>query len=186
MFTAISFGAGWLLAHQPAAQPGAGVAETADETALVKTVTVRRAFVAATRTITGNLEAEKSVTLTSRIPGSVRSLNVREGDRVSAGQVLAQIDVNDILAKRNQAKAAVNAARSGYLTAQAQTREADAQLVEARAQLVDALREQRRMQALQAEGAIPRRCSTRPTQKWTCSRPRSARSRPRSPRRRPR
>ncbi len=151
-FTVVSFGAGWF-AHQSPAQTSPGAAEVPAPVP-VKTATVKRVAGAATRTLTGNLEAEKSVTLTSRVAGVVRSLTVREGDRAAAGQVLVRIDVNDILARRNQAEAGVNAARSGQLTAQAQTQQALAQLVEARAQLVDALREQRRMSMLQSEGAV--------------------------------
>lgn len=47
--------------------------------------------------------------LNSKIPGRVLTVNVREGDRVEAGQLLATIDARDIDAKRAAAEAQVQA-----------------------------------------------------------------------------
>lgn len=44
--------------------------------------------------IQGKVDAEKNVTVTSQVPGVVTHIYVEAGDRVSAGQTLAQLDDN--------------------------------------------------------------------------------------------
>jgi RND family efflux transporter MFP subunit len=48
----------------------------------------------------------------ARISGIVRRLAVRVGDRVSAGQLLAELDDRELIARRRQAEAARNLARA--------------------------------------------------------------------------
>jgi RND family efflux transporter MFP subunit len=52
--------------------------------------------------VVGSVRARTSAVVSTRIPGSISLLNVREGDRVRKGQLLAQLD-----ARENQANAAV-------------------------------------------------------------------------------
>lgn len=134
----------------------------------VKTAIATQQPIAADRTLTGTVESAETVTLTSRVMGQIRQLTVREGDRVQAGQQIAEIDVRDIQAQQQQATAAipqaqsaVSIAHSAYLTAQAQksqaqarVQEAQAQLTEAKAELADAQLHQKRMAMLRREGAI--------------------------------
>ena len=55
----------------------------------------------------------------ARIPGRVIKLNVKEGDRVEAGQVLIELDRADQMAAISGAKARVAAARARVVTARA-------------------------------------------------------------------
>lgn len=56
----------------------------------------------------GRAEA-KEVDITSKVPGRVVGLLVKEGDRVEKGQLLAHIDNRDIVAQSNQVKANIKA-----------------------------------------------------------------------------
>ncbi len=56
---------------------------------------------------TGNLEAEHTVNISTRIMGWVRKIHVDEGDLVKNGDRLISIDDSDLLAKRAQAEAAI-------------------------------------------------------------------------------
>lgn len=50
----------------------------------------------------------------SRMSGLINDLLVQEGDRVSAGQVLARLDVEEEIAERNRAEAQLENARARY------------------------------------------------------------------------
>ena len=52
--------------------------------------------------VVGSVRARTSAVVSTRIPGSISVLRVREGDRVKKGQLLAQLD-----AQENQSTAAV-------------------------------------------------------------------------------
>lgn len=58
----------------------------------------------------------------SRISGVVERLRVRIGDSVAKGQLLAELDARDLLARRDQASAALESARAGLGYAQADLR----------------------------------------------------------------
>ncbi|OHB32747.1 MAG: efflux transporter periplasmic adaptor subunit [Desulfuromonadaceae bacterium GWB2_53_15] len=64
--------------------------------------TVKSAAIAETLEVVGTVQARTSAVVSTRIPGTVSVLRVREGDRVKKGQLLAQLD-----AQENQATAAV-------------------------------------------------------------------------------
>lgn len=68
--------------------------------------------------ITGDLKALNDVTLSPKISGKVIRFTCREGDRVSAGQIVAQLDTSDLSAQVAQAKAAVLSARARLRQAQ--------------------------------------------------------------------
>ena len=57
----------------------------------------------------------KSVDISSKITGRVKTINVKEGDTVKAGQVLITLDTPDIEAKKVQANAALELAESKRL-----------------------------------------------------------------------
>jgi multidrug efflux pump subunit AcrA (membrane-fusion protein) len=136
----------------------------------VQTVVVRRQSVLVDRTLTGTVEAIDVTTLTSRVTGRVEQLLVQEGTYVKKGQVIAVIDVSDIRAKQQQAKAQIIEAQASVATAQASRRsaltevdtarkklsEAEASLLEAKAELADAQLNQRRMSQLYQDGAVPK------------------------------
>ncbi|MDH7600939.1 MAG: efflux RND transporter periplasmic adaptor subunit [Armatimonadota bacterium] len=62
--------------------------------------------------VTGDINALTKATLSAKIPGRIAQVYVREGDRVSAGMVIAVLDQQDALANLRQAQAALDAART--------------------------------------------------------------------------
>ncbi len=96
----------WLIRSRPAAAPGAPAgleivrAARRDVDAVVKATGVVRPVVGA------------EVKVGSRAPGGVERLNVRVGDRVERGQLLAELDARELAARRDQAAAALESARA--------------------------------------------------------------------------
>lgn len=58
----------------------------------------------------GSLRANQQVTLQARVAGFVRTVLIDRGDRVSAGQVLAEIEVPELLAEKKKRAAEVHVA----------------------------------------------------------------------------
>lgn len=73
---------------------------------LVHVETVRRADIVQTVVATGRLITPARVELGSVITGTVTQIDVREGDRVKSGQVLARLDADELRAGLAQARAA--------------------------------------------------------------------------------
>ena len=71
-----------------------------------------------TTDLTGNVEA-KEVSVNTKIPGRVVKLIAKEGQQLKAGDTVAQIDDKDLLAKKEQASAAVKAAQGDIAKATA-------------------------------------------------------------------
>lgn len=112
----------------------------------------------------GRSEA-KEVDINSKIPGRVVSLLVKEGDRVTKGQILAHIDNRDIVAQVNQSKANIKAldAQTAQATtvtalqdqtAKASLNTAQAQLEKAQSDLALAESDYNRFSELLTSGAI--------------------------------
>ena len=74
---------------------------------------------------TGEIEPENEVSIITEVSGHVLELNVREGDRVSAGQVLLRVDSSTLEAQRAQALAGLQAAQAQVDLLQVQASEAD-------------------------------------------------------------
>ena len=107
----------------------------------------------------------KEIDVTSKIPGRVVSLLVKEGDCVEAGQLLARIDNRDIVAKANQAQSGIQAVEAQLAqastvtmlqdqTLQNSVHSAQAQLSKAESDLSLATKEHDRFKQLLADGAI--------------------------------
>ncbi len=62
---------------------------------------------------TGTVRAKTTTVLSAKIMGTVTSLRVREGDRVSAGQALIEIDNRDAAAQLQKAQAGLRQAQEG-------------------------------------------------------------------------
>lgn len=62
----------------------------------VATATVQRGSLSATVNTAGNIQSHQSVDLTFGQSGTVKKLNVKVGDRVNAGDVLAELDTADL------------------------------------------------------------------------------------------
>ncbi|MEG6586873.1 HlyD family secretion protein [Dendrosporobacter sp. 1207_IL3150] len=111
--------------------------------------------------VSGNI-----VTVGAKISGRISEVLVKEGDIVQAGQIIARIDARDATAVRNQAEAALLAAKARYdeLTngsrpeeinqARAGVEQANANVDQAKANLDNAVLNFERMKKLYNEGAI--------------------------------
>jgi HlyD family secretion protein len=78
----------------------------------VRTAAVQLGSIEDTVPVTGSLAALESVTLSSKIPGKVVYVTVREGDRVNAGDVVVQLDRSDGEANLRQALAGLESAQA--------------------------------------------------------------------------
>lgn len=75
----------------------------------------------------GRIEADL-IDVSPRLAGRIAAINVREGDRVAVGDVLAVMDTAELRAQLARAEAAVESARAGVGVAAAQVEEAEARL----------------------------------------------------------
>jgi len=105
--------------------------------------------------VTGELTSYADTLVAAKLGGKMVEVRVREGDRVSKGQVLAVQDQSDLRIQLQQAEAAVRAAEANLkqaeVAAKVQPAQTDAQIQSARAALLAA---QARLRALQT-GARP-------------------------------
>ena len=93
------------------------------------------------------------VDITSKLPTRILALHASEGDRVTAGQLLAELDCAEVQAAHAQAEAAIKAADAGVAAARAQlalaeqgVEAAQAQTIAARAQAAAARSQSRAVQ----------------------------------------
>ena len=82
-------------------EAGSGASEATATVTGIATETVHTTNLPEVREIVGTVRARTSAVVSSRIPGTISVLRVREGDRVKKGQLLLQLD-----AQENQANAA--------------------------------------------------------------------------------
>ncbi|ASU36403.1 efflux RND transporter periplasmic adaptor subunit [Mucilaginibacter xinganensis] len=92
--------------------------QTGADTALLVTVSQPSADTKQGLTVSGQVEAAQSANISTRVMGYITRINVKVGDRVSKGQLLATISNDDILAKRAQADAMIAEANAGFKNAQ--------------------------------------------------------------------
>lgn len=81
---------------------------------------------------TGSLLAWQEVVLNTAVQGTLARLQVDLGDRVDAGQVLAELDRREFTLAVQQARAALRAAQDGLVRAQAQAEASRASLQQVR------------------------------------------------------
>ncbi|ACX53064.1 efflux transporter, RND family, MFP subunit [Ammonifex degensii KC4] len=114
---------------------------------------------------TGKVEPEEEIDVTSPIAAKLLRLAVREGDRVKAGQLLAELDTGDLEDKVKSAQAALAVAEAELLAlrqarpediaqAEAAVREAEESLEEARAVADTAQKKLERYRFLRNQGAV--------------------------------
>lgn len=65
-------------------------------------------------TLSGRIYADKDVMILPKVPGKVTSLNVQIGDKVNKGKVLFTLEKKDIQKQVDQAKIALDAAKTNY------------------------------------------------------------------------
>ena len=139
----------------------------------------------------GRIEATQ-IEIASKSDGRVSEVLVKEGDAVTAGQVLARMDVRDMNAELAEARANVASADSAKATAAATVLQQQSSLAAAKTAMVqrqvtlaNAQKTLDRTKALVSAGSAPnsswtttRRASTRPAARSTRPPPRSTRPRP--------
>ena len=116
----------------------------------VEVIAARRGDIERTFTFTGTLEAKNKAGVVAKIGGKVNRVYVQEGDFVRSGQLLVGLERADLLAQRDQARAAIQAAEARLKQAQtgetlqsAQT-DTDIENAEAAVAAAEAQREQAR------------------------------------------
>lgn len=70
--------------------------------------------------VSGTLKTSRSAMIKARVPGELMSLELREGDAVKAGQIIAKVDPTEYLARQRQAQQQAEAARAQVEIAQRQ------------------------------------------------------------------
>jgi RND family efflux transporter MFP subunit len=80
----------------------------------VRTITVGALSGAMTRDYAGEVHARVETRLGFRVPGKITLRPVNAGDRVKAGQALAEVDPTDLRLGQDAARAALNAAQVNY------------------------------------------------------------------------
>jgi membrane fusion protein (multidrug efflux system) len=98
----------------------------------------------------------KVVPVSSRVPGSILSLKVKENEPVKAGQVLAVLDSRDFEALEEKARGSIAEARASQALNRSQIAQAQAQVKAAESQQSLAALEKKRLEALVERNSVPR------------------------------
>jgi HlyD family secretion protein len=106
-----------------------------DEAPTVTAETVRRRDLEAVVSASGTIQPQRSVNISANTMGRVTRLAVEEGDRVSRGQFLLQIDPEPLKSAVQRSEATVEGARAALRQAEAATETARAALALARTSL---------------------------------------------------
>lgn len=116
----------WNVQRKAASQAATAAAEATKVVAQTLELAPTDIVVAQTQTLTqglpvsGTLKAVNSAMVKARVSGELMDFNLREGDRVQQGQVVARIDPTEYLARQRQAQRQVDAAMAQVEVAQKQ------------------------------------------------------------------
>ncbi len=80
----------------------------------VETSTVRKSAIETGRTYAGVIEESSGTMLSFKIPGTIRTINVSEGQRVQKGQLIATLDESSLQSNYEIAKATLATAQDTY------------------------------------------------------------------------
>lgn len=116
---------------------------------------VRQAQFRSTVTASGEIVASQYADIGSSVMGKITALPVSEGDRVTAGQVLAQIDRVGVEADAAASFEQMKALEADEQAARQQVTAAEADVTAAEARLRDAQQVLKRRQELSAEQLVP-------------------------------
>lgn len=136
----------------------------------VRTAKVELFQVGAETDYPATVKSRRQAVLATKVPGRITYLQAEEGDLLSAGSVVVEVDVTDLEARtsqavagRDSALAALQQSQAGYeqsrqsvAQAQAQWRRLLDQRSEASARLELARKDEQRYRFLANEGAVPR------------------------------
>ncbi len=103
-----------------------------------RSAVVERGTMLVAVTASGNIEAETRVSLVFQVPGRVAEVPVEVGDAVAAGDVLAQLDSEQLALQVEQAQAALASAQARLDQLQAGARQEEIAAAEANLRAVDA------------------------------------------------
>ena len=138
------------------AEINASAKETKTNALTVNTVTPHRADAKADMTLPGSIQAVQETTLYARTNGYLSQRLADIGDRVEAGQLLAEIDAPEVDQELEQARANLAQTRSAYMQTLANLEQARSQLTQAQANSNFAQVSSQRWNTLQKEGAVSR------------------------------
>ena len=138
------------------AEINASAKETKTNALTVNTVTPHRADAKADMTLPGSIQAVQETTLYARTNGYLSRRLADIGDRVEAGQLLAEIDAPEVDQELEQARANLAQTRSAYMQTLATLEQARSQLTQAQANSNFAQVSSQRWNTLQKEGAVSR------------------------------
>ena len=105
---------------------GSGPSQTADRDATAAVVQVRRAPLSNTLAIAGEFLPYQEVELHAKVAGYIRNINVDIGDRVHKGQVLAVLEIPELVAQLQAASASVRHSQDEITHAQNEVSRAEA------------------------------------------------------------
>ncbi|KAM3114866.1 efflux RND transporter periplasmic adaptor subunit [Phormidesmis sp. 146-33] len=125
----------------------------------VQTATAERLTVPVTISANGTVQPERSVNMSPKNSGVLKQLLVKEGDRVTAGQVLAYMDSSNLQGQQTQAQAQLASAQANLDKLLAGNRpqevaQAQAQLASAQANLDKLLAGNRPQEVAQAQAEL--------------------------------
>ena len=104
--------------NQRGGRPGMGAMARTGASIPVEVKTVDRGNIAATLLTYTSLEAERHVDVVSRTQGLVKTILVEEGDRVTEGQPLAQLDTDALELTLREREVNMNSLESNYKRSQ--------------------------------------------------------------------
>lgn len=125
----------------------------------VVTTRLKTGATAETISVAGQVEASATTTLRSQVSGTVQGLRVKEGDRVTPGQIIAQVDSTDQQLNLAQAQARLAEAKSELAELKRGSRreviaQRQAVLAAAKARETEARDNLKRIEQLVKEGAL--------------------------------
>ena len=88
--------------------------QAAQQAAAVETTKVVRMDMKSTVSATGTIQPVDSVEVSSKITARLKSVLVKENDKVTAGQTVATLDARGCEAPRARAQGLVSSPRAGY------------------------------------------------------------------------
>ena len=121
--------------------------ETAPQAIPVATKSLESSQVRMSSEFLGRIEATERVNLASRVDGRITDISVREGDRVTKGQVIARLQQSREQAEVDAAVSQVNITQADLVNAQSQVKTAEAEVAQAEAEVAQAEADLRRQQA---------------------------------------
>jgi multidrug efflux pump subunit AcrA (membrane-fusion protein) len=160
----------WMLGGRSPVRQTAEASAAAPPAVAVTAYTVRASKVPLTVALSGTVRSARTAVLSTRLSGLITTLDVVEGSRVAAGQVIATVDVSSVEAQSAQAAANVALAEAAareadagtarwsqaIASADARRQEMQAQLREAGAALRQAEIDQKRARYMLAHDAVPK------------------------------